>query len=299
MQTPSTTAVTVALQRALESNRPRDRRLFSDPYARRFLRGGWSWLADAGRLALMAPLVEGLYDAVAGSGPRPSAIARTRAIDEVISDEVASRGLDQVVILGAGFDSRAHRLQALRACRVFEVDHPATQAVKRARCEACDLPLHPVVYVPLDFERDALVPSLVAAGFNRGRAALFLWEGVSHYLTAGAVDATLAAVTAAAPRGTLVFTYVHAGILDGSAYFPEAARWMRNVARLGEPWTFGLEPAKVLGFLRARRLQLVRDESTADAGARLFPKVGRRERASALYRIAVATFGDEAGATPH
>jgi methyltransferase (TIGR00027 family) len=292
MRTASSTAVTVALQRAFESHRRRERRLFSDPYADVFLHGGWSAIAGASRIPGLGRLVERLYDTVAGPGPRPSAIARTRAIDDAITTEMADRAIDQVVLLGAGFDSRAHRLQALRPARVFEVDHPATQSAKRARCDQCDLPLHPVVYVPVDFEKDDLRDSLTSAGLRRDRPTLFLWEGVTNYLTAEAVDATLDAVVHAATRGTLVFTYVHAGALDGTAHFPEGDRWMRSVARLGEPWTFGLLPALVPEFLAERGFTLVHDESTADAGARLFPPTGRSDRASGLYRIAVARFGD-------
>jgi methyltransferase (TIGR00027 family) len=299
MQGSSTTAVTVALQRAFESHRPRARRLFSDPYADAFLHGGWSAIAGACRVPGLGRVLERLYDAVAGPGPRPSAVARTRAIDDAIAAEVAGRAIDQVVLLGAGFDSRAHRLQALRPSTVFEVDHPATQAEKRARCAACDLPLHPVVYVPVDFEKDDLVDALTAHGLRRDRSTLFLWEGVTNYLTAAAVDATLDAVVRAAPSGTLVFTYVHAGALDGTAHFPEGDRWIRSVARLGEPWTFGLLPARVPEFLAERGFTLASDESTADAGARLFPPTGRADRGSALYRIAVARFGDALHAANH
>jgi O-methyltransferase involved in polyketide biosynthesis len=131
------------------------------------------------------------------------------------------------------------------------------------------------------------VTALATAGFDRRRSALFLWEGVTNYLTAEAVD------------GTLDFTYVHAGVLDGTIRFPGADRWLRNVARLGEPWTFGLLPERVPQFLADRGFRLVRDESTAEAGARLFAPMGRSERASELYRIAVARFGDEADAADH
>ncbi len=299
MQTLSTTAVTVALQRSFESHRPRQRRLFSDPYADAFLHGGWSAVAGLCRIPALGAFVERLYDVVAGPGPRTSAVARTRAIDDAITAEVASRAIGQVVLLGAGFDSRAHRLPALRSCTVFEVDHPATQEAKRARCEACDLPLHPVVYVPVDFEKDDLLDSLIGAGFRRDRPTLFLWEGVTNYLSAEAVDATLGTMVHAVPSGTLVFTYVHAGALDGTGQFPEAARWIQNVARLGEPWIFGLLPALVPAFLAERGLTLVHDESAADVGARLFPAMGRPDRASALYRIALARFSDGPDAANH
>ena len=133
MNRSSTTAVTVALQRAFESRRPADSRLFVDPYAVDFLTGGWRALAAVSALPLVGPIAPRLYDAVVGPGPRPSAVARTRFIDDVITAEVdGDPTLRQLVILGAGFDSRAHRLTAVRGCRVFEVDHPATQATKRA-----------------------------------------------------------------------------------------------------------------------------------------------------------------------
>jgi methyltransferase (TIGR00027 family) len=295
----SSTATTMALQRAFESHRPRAKRLFSDPYAEAFLSGGWSVLAGIGRVPGMAEVVERLFDTVAGPGPRPSAVVRTRAIDDAVSSEVGAGGIDQVVILGAGFDSRAHRLPALRASRVFEVDHAATQVTKRLQCDRCDLPLHPVVYVPVDFEKDDLVLSLASAGFRRDRPALFLWEGVTNYLTAEAVDATLDAIAGATTGGTLIFTYVHAGVLDGTVRFPGGDRWLRNVARLGEPWTFGLLPERVPEFLADRRFHLVWDDSAAELGARFFLPLGRSEHASALYRIAVARFGDGSDAANH
>ena len=88
-----------------------------------------------------------------------------------------------------------------------------------------------------------------------------------------------------------LFTYVHAGILDGSAGFPEAARWMRNVDRAGEPWIFGLLPEGLDAFLRDRGWTLESDVSTREAGDRWFPALGRRDRGSALYHVAVVRSG--------
>ena len=211
-----------------------------------------------------------LYDAIAGPGPRPSAIARTRLIDDVIAALDARIG--QVVILGAGFDSRAHRLGALTDRTVFEVDHPATQATKRAIVDRIGLGDAKVVYVAVDFERDALDARLVAEGFDPKVPSLFLWEGVTNYLTADAVDATLATIRSLGAAGSvLVFTYVHAGVLDGSADFPEARRWLKGVELSGEPWTFGFRPDEVGGYLEARGFVLESDVSTAEAGNRWFP----------------------------
>jgi methyltransferase (TIGR00027 family) len=145
--------------------------------------------------------------------------------------------------------------------------------------------------VPVDFERDGLGPALRAAGYRDGSPSLFVWEGVSNYLTPAAVDQTLDAVRGLAAVGSLlVFTYVDRVVLDGdSARFPEARRWVEGVRRRGEPWTFGLDPAEVAEFLSHRGFGLIRDLSTAAAGERYFKPLGRRERGSALYHVVTAS----------
>ncbi|GLY34308.1 S-adenosyl-L-methionine-dependent methyltransferase [Amycolatopsis sp. NBRC 101858] len=263
----SFTAETMALQRAFESHRPRGRRRFDDPYATAFLRPSLRVLAEAARLPGVRHLATGLYDAVAGPGPRASGIARTKVIDDALTE--AMTGGTQCVLLGAGYDARAHRLPALAGRAVFEVDHPATQARKRAVLGEGPR------YVPVDFERDDLPACLLESGFDQGKPSVFLWEGVTNYLTAGAVDATLAAVHGLG--GDLVFTYVDVRALHEPSPFPEARRWVRAVARSGEPWTFGLLPAETRAFLAERGFDLRKDVSTHEAGG-----------GSRLYRIAIA-----------
>jgi methyltransferase (TIGR00027 family) len=283
----SFTAETVALMRALETHRGPGRRLFVDPYAEPFTRGRLRLLARWARVPVVGPAAAWAYDRVAGPGPRPSAVARTRFIDDAVT--AAADRVEQVVLLGAGFDTRAHRLPALRELTVFEVDHPATQARKTAIVVGEGLDTRRVVYVGVDFERDDLRHELLTVRFDATRPSVFVWEGVTNYLTADAVDATLSTVRAlAAPGSALVFTYVHAGVLDGTAQFPEAARWLRNVEQAGEPWTFGLLPAEVAPFLAARGFALTTDVSTRDADGGCFTALGRRDAGSDLYHVVVA-----------
>ena len=281
----SFTAETVALQRAFESARPPGQRLFSDPYAVAFLRPALRVLAAAARVPLLRGPAVGLYDAVAGPGPRPSAVARTRAIDDEVADAMASCG--QCVLLGAGFDTRAHRLPALAGCAVLEVDHPATQAAKRAVVDRLELRRGRLTYVPVDFEVDDLASALRGAGFDSAVPAVFVWEGVTNYLTRAAVAATLDTVHDLAAAGSrLVLTYVDRRALVEPSPFPEARRWVRGVARAGEPWTFGLLPEEATEFFAEHGFWVRVDTSTYDAGRVWFD--GRRERGSRLYRIAVA-----------
>lgn len=282
----SFTAQTMAFQRALESARPTESRLFTDPLATRFLSPPLRALAGMARIPVAGSLVARLYD-LAFPGPRPSAVARTRLIDDTIVELVAG-GVRDIVVLGAGFDSRPWRLPELRGARIVEVDRAGTQAVKAAAVRAAGVDTGRVGFLPVDFETDDLATALRAGGVGE-RRTLFVWEGVTNYLTAAAVDRTLAVLRrVGGPDGMLVFTYVHAGVIDGTATFPEAERWLRGVARVGEPWTFGLDPDRLGAFLAARGYELIWEQSTAAAGDRYFRPRGRADRASELYRVALA-----------
>jgi methyltransferase (TIGR00027 family) len=286
--TKSRSAEHVALFRALESAR-RDR-VFDDPYAAGFLSGAYRGIAVLARIPAVGRRVERYIDAHYPAGPRGSSVARTRLIDDLVDDAVRD-GARQVVILGAGYDSRAYRLPSAASAAVFEVDHPATQAAKRRLVES-RVPLgrraH-VRFVPVDFERDDLAEALAAAGFATDRTAVVIWEGVTNYLTAEVVDATLRHLTGlAAPGSRLVFTYVDRGALDGSGEFGGLEEWVAVLRRGGEPWRFGLVPGELPGYLAERGLRLEADLSTRDAADRYLAPLGRDDVAAPFYRIALA-----------
>lgn len=277
----------MALQRAFESARSAESRLFTDPLTDAFLPRPLRALADLARVPVVGGAVPRLYD-LAFPGPRPSAVARTRLIDDTVVDLVRA-GLRHIVILGAGFDSRAWRLPELRATRVVEVDRPDTQAAKAAAVRAAGESVDHVRFVPVDFETDDLTTALRGTEVEPGEPVVVVWEGVTNYLTAQAVDTTLAALRGIGGEDSmLLFTYVHGGVIDGTATFPESRRWVSSVARVGEPWTFGLHPDDLAAYLCARGYELVWEESTAAAGQRYFPPLGRSDRGSELYRIALA-----------
>lgn len=276
----SRTAQYVAMYRALETSESRRAPLFRDPFAQGFLSRGLALAVRAARLPVLRGWFEGYADHRA-PGARTSAIARTAYIDDAVRAAVRD-GIDQLVILGAGFDCRAHRMPELAGARVFEVDRAETQAVKRA-----NVPDHPAVrYVAVDFLRDDVGSSLAAAGWDRARRTMFVWEGVTNYLTEAAVIATLDWIAGAAAGSRVVFTYIHGGLLDGTAQFAGGDLLVANVRGLGEPWTFGLHPEAVAGFVAARGLTLREDLGADDyrrryLGAAAYPGY-------AFYRIAAA-----------
>jgi methyltransferase (TIGR00027 family) len=287
---PSGTAQLMAVQRGLESARPANTRLFQDPLATRFVPPAWRLALLGARLVVVRRAIEAIYDRVGGPGPRASAIARTRLIDDLICE--ASPSIDQLVILGAGYDTRAHRLGCLAHVAVYEIDHPSTQANKRTVLTRTK-PLTTAMpkYVAVDFEHDDLAAALIASGYQRLQRSMFLWEGVTQYLSSNAVAKTLSAIRQAARRGdTLAFTYIDDAVVNGEHdRFPEAARWLHGTAKRGESWIFGLNPANVHDYLRQRGFSLASDLSTREAGERYFTPLRRPDRGSDLYHVATAT----------
>jgi methyltransferase (TIGR00027 family) len=284
----SRTAQYVALYRALEHRERRRTRLFTDPYADAFLPPHLRALVSA---AWLPPLHVRLsrYADQRAPGARTSAIARTRFIDDLVRRSVAD-GIGQLVVLGAGFDTRAHRLPELAAAAVFEVDRPGTQNAKRAvlrRLVTNDR----VTYVPVDFLRDDLGSALAAVGWRQTERTLFVWEGVTNYLTPRAVAAVLSWIGAGAAGTRLVFTYVHAGLLDGRVRFEGGAQILENVQRLGEPWTFGLDPGEVADFLAKSGLNVEDELGADDYRARYLPAEAGGWGGYAFYRLAVAVVG--------
>ena len=286
-QQASRTAEFMALFRALETVRPAHQRLFVDPYARHFLRPSLGKAVRLARVPVLGALVFWCLDHFF-RGAHTSAIARTRLIDEVWCQALHD-GIRQIVILGAGFDCRAYRMPETGSATVFEVDHPTTLAAKLKGLNQM-IPIIPanVRFVEIDFNQQSLPEVLVEAGFDASLPALFVWEGVTHYLTPDAVDSMLRYLGTRAPGSRVVFTYVDRGALDGSVYFEGAAEIIRDVARLGEPWTCGFCPAELPDFLRQRGLELDRD-----AGAREYRAqyLGRRAPSATgyeFYHVAVA-----------
>ena len=171
----SKTAEYMAFFRAMESLRPPRQRLISDPFAASFLRPGLRRAIRLAKISGLRWLIEKYADQRL-PGARTSAIARTRLIDNAWTDAIRD-GIGQIVILGAGFDCRAYRLPESGRAAVFEVDHPATHALKRERLTRmlADIPKN-VRFAAIDFNREGLPDVLAANGVDAALPALFLWE---------------------------------------------------------------------------------------------------------------------------
>jgi methyltransferase (TIGR00027 family) len=220
-------------------------------------------------------------------GVRPALIARTQLIDEVIA--AATGGIEQLVILGAGFDSRAYRMPGLQQLGVFEVDHPDTQAAKRAALSRtlAEPPKH-VRFVASDFSQGDLAAAMGAAGYSESLRSFILWEGVTGYLTAAAVDATLAWCSRASAGSRLLLTYLHRDVLTRPEVFAGTERLFASLERFGEQLRFGIDPDELPEFLAARGFALESDFGAAEYRQRAYGEAARRMRGHEFYRVAEA-----------
>jgi methyltransferase (TIGR00027 family) len=261
----SDTAEINAAQRAAEALLPADRRLFHDPYARSFVgRPGYRLLSSTPGVARVALQ---LLDRWA-PGLHVHILLRARYAMERVK-QAAWEGADQVVLLGAGFDTTAMRHDRPRVT-FYEVDSPPTQRAKRERLERHGLePRHPTVYVPCDFERDSVGELLADGGFDRERRSVVVWLGVSMYLTRQAFDRALGEVAeVCGPRSNLVLDYIDPAVIDGSSPYVGARRLRRSVARRGEPYRLGFAPEELSAALHERGFEVTEHLRTPELAER-------------------------------
>jgi methyltransferase (TIGR00027 family) len=185
--------------------------------------------------------------------------ARTKVIDVVFLEALEAR-FTQIVLLGAGFDTRALRFaEHNHGTKIFELDVSTTQVPKLEIFRKKRLNVPPeLVFTSIDFNREDIFDVLTRAGYQDRQKTLFLWEGVCMYLSPKVVDGTLTFIQKhAAPGSQIVFDYIYASVLrQENRYYGEQGIF-NTVAKAGESWTFGLEEGEVEPFLATRGFEML------------------------------------------
>jgi methyltransferase (TIGR00027 family) len=203
----------------------------------------------AGRLMLWSFTAKGGYEYI---------IARTKYIDAVFK-QALSEQFSQILIFGAGFDTRALRFQhQAQQTRVFELDAPLTQQAKirqyrkRHLCVPSNL-----MFIEIDFSKELLPDRLNRAGFHRDRRSLFILEGLTMYLEPESVYQTFQTIEQYAGAGSrAVFDYVQASVLRHDTPLYGESKMVQSVSKAGEKWRFGIEPAEIEQFVTAYGFEL-------------------------------------------
>ena len=217
-----------------------------DDLAASFLPGALRAFVRATRPSLLRRLVIGASER-SGPGLWANIACRKRFVDDKLDESLGD--IDAVVILGAGLDTRGYRLARRTDIPVYEVDLPVNIERKRAVVRRA-LGTQPasVRLVPMDFERDDLATVLAEHGYRTDYRTFFIWEGVTQYLTADAVRATLDQLRGAAPGSRLVFTYIRQDFIDGANLYGARSLY-RRFREKRQVWLFGLQPDDVSAFI--------------------------------------------------
>jgi methyltransferase (TIGR00027 family) len=211
----------------------------------------------ARRLFTKVAAPKGIYEYV---------IARTKYIDAVFRQALAEH-FDQILIFGAGFDTRALRFQdAMANTRVFELDVPVTQQAKIGQYQKRNLAIPSILtFISIDFDKESLTTKLDVSGFFKHRRSLFILEGLVMYLQPESVDATFLTIRDYAGKGSqIVFDYIYASVLRKEGIYYGEKQIVETVSGVGEQWHFGIEKGQIEQFLARYEMQLIDHKDARD-----------------------------------
>ncbi|WP_166919555.1 class I SAM-dependent methyltransferase [Flavobacterium poyangense] len=281
----SRTAQYMALFRALESQRDSNDRLFYDPYAIHFLD---LKLRLAVRLSKNKRVRKYISTTIQNKipGAFSSGLARTKYIDDLLQSSL-SEGITQVIILGAGFDTRALRLDFLKSASVIEIDHPNTSNFKiDIFKKRIGKPPENITYCQIDFNKQSLDELAVQYHFDFTKPTTLIWEGVTNYLTAAAISKTFTFISRFPKGSVIIFTYVHQEILTDPSSFLGGEKLLKDLEKLEEHWTFGFLPSELPDYLKQFNLTLLEDLGAKEYRKKYLPN--RNEKGYEFYRVAMA-----------
>jgi len=268
------TGMGAAFARATGMLYPKEKRLFEDPYCEKLLTPFYKFFLFLMRSPKIFDFLM-KWEKKSTPGKTGWLFCRFRYIDDVLKDNIAKKEIETVVNLGAGMDCRAYYIPGVENIMYFEVDHPSVVKTKKAKMKKIlgKLPDH-VTYVPVDFEKQSLETELKKAGYDLNFKTLFIWEGVSQYISKEANDNTMKYVAQAAPGSKIVFTYILKSLIEGKDLDDTARKGMYKWTVKGfKVWIYGLDPAEIGDYLSKYNLSLIEDIGSKEMKERYMKKV--------------------------
>jgi len=182
---------------------------------------------------------------------RQAIVLRARFMDDY-SLQCLRDSFEQVVLLGAGYDSRYLRLKEFHTTRVFELDLNSTQVIKKALTRRLlgRLPVN-VTYVSIDFSKESVTQKLISAGYQRHKRTLFIWEGVTLFLNEAIIAETLERLVELGPNNRITFDFVPPELIDDETGYQGNRKLIQLCASINEPLTFGCRPDKMSRILQS------------------------------------------------
>ncbi|MEW5923782.1 MAG: SAM-dependent methyltransferase [Candidatus Zixiibacteriota bacterium] len=219
---------------------------------------------------------------------RKAIVLRARYMDDY-SKQCMNDGYEQVVLMGAGYDSRYLRIKEFQNVRVFELDLESTQLIKKALTRKLlgRLPGN-VTYVTIDFSKDSITERLMTAGFACHKKTLFIWEGVTLFLNQEIISETLGRLAEIGPDNRIVFDFVPPELIDDETDYKGNRLLLDLCASIKEPLTFGCTPDNMKTILHSTGYNGINIISMREA-SRMYCETDKIEDS---YYFATATVSD-------
>lgn len=215
-------------------------------------------------------------------------LCRTKYIDDLLQMAI-NTGIEQVVILGAGLDTRPYRIEGINELRVFEVDLPIMQKIKKEKIIKIlgKLPTH-ITYVSIDFDKQLLEEVLNNEVLDSERPIFFIWEGVTQYITEEGVNNILNFIAQTVAGSAVVFSYILKDVIDKTSDIEGVNEVMNYFITKDQAWTFGLEPSIIDEFLKQFKLITIEDIGDSYYQERYLKPVGRELAVAKMERVIYA-----------
>jgi methyltransferase (TIGR00027 family) len=283
----SRTAEIMARYRAAELRFPEEQRICKDPYAIYFV-------SDEVKKLLKRPLrllIIRLWLNWMFPGIHNGVVSRVRYMDDCVV-KCLENDLEQLVIIGAGYDTRAYRIEGIaEKVKVFELDHPATQRAKKETLKVIfDSPPGHVTHIPIHLDKDRISEKLSTGGYDPAKKTLFIMEGLLMYLPPRFVDKLFKFIKTTSGAGSWVtFDYLPPSMIDGTIKVREGKNMIKGVKKWGEPFRFGLKHEDAKAFLSSRGFCNIDTVNAPDLKATYFDgKIRGKVDVSTVFSFAFA-----------
>ena len=272
---------------AIEQNFPQEERIINDTLAPKLYSGADRFWIQLTKISVFRNWIVGITEKFLPGG-WSCFLVRKRYIDEHLLEAVGNREVEAVVNLGAGFDTRLYRFEALRNIPCWEVDQPINIAAKESVLKSAlkTVPEN-VTLTGINFVEQEIGELLKQSGYQAGVRTFFIWEAVSQYLNDAAVK-NIFDFFAQAPAGSqLVFTYIPRDFIDGTNLYNQEKFYKRVVLK-DKIWQFGFDPTTLGELLGRIGWKLVKDLGYAELGDRYVKPTGRNLGVLQIERVVYA-----------
>lgn len=278
------TAFLAATVRLIEQYQPKELRLFDDPVIKNF----FSKIFLFQMKFKILRNIEIMLSEFTTKGAFGALLCRTKYFDDSLKAAMAD-GIDQLVILGAGLDTRPYRISGMNDMTVVEVDLPIMQHIKKEKIKRFlgALPLN-IAFISIDFNRQMLDEVLNIPELDFSKPIFFIWEGVTPYISEEAVKNTLGFISKASSGSVVVFSYVLKRVIDKTSDIAGADNLIDYFQSKDQSWVFGLYPVELNDFLKPYNLTLVEDIDDSYYQENYLKPLNRSLEVSKIERIAYA-----------